>query len=610
MGQSLLEIPTVWLLADESQLPLTIGIILSLGVGGQWLANRLRIPGVLLLLMAGILVGPVFNIIQPEEDFGSEVLFPVVGLAVGLLLYEGGLGLKIDRLTEGRSVILRLVTLGALVTWLIGWAATALLFDVSTSAAALIGAILVVSGPTVVIPLLHLARPREPTGSILRWEGIVIDPVGATLAIVVLDATLNDSNMGAAAFQIGLTLGAGAVAGAVVAGLALLALYKHWVPDHLLNPALLAAAIVSYAAANLIAPEAGLMATTMLGLILANQHLVPNHQLTAFSEDVGHLILGTLFILLGALVNLDDLLGVLPRALILIAVLVFIARPIAVWLSTIGSGMRFNDRQFLAWMAPRGIVAASVATVFSNTLIEEGAEPVPELVPIVFATVIVTVALYGLTSTWVARKTRVAKIEPNGIALVSNNRFSVDLADQLAAAEIPVLVISTSTTVQREAFSRGLLAYDRPLDSHDLDLTLDGVGIKKAVILTDDENFAALAAHHLAEHLGRANLFQVKPDIDSDEFELRGRNAFGALTYYGLSAGARASGFRKVSGSELDADDRALFLLGDNHTCELVNEMPDPNAQVIAVTPASPKALRGDDSDGDSDTEESTEASH
>ena len=144
------------LLAAEGELTRTIAIILFLGVGGQWLANRLRIPGVLLLLVSGILVGPVFDIIRPEEQIGSTVLFPVVSLAAGLLLYEGGLGLKIDRLTAGRSAVLRLVTVGALVTWLVGWAATAWLFDVSTSAAALIGAILVVSGPTVVIPLLHL----------------------------------------------------------------------------------------------------------------------------------------------------------------------------------------------------------------------------------------------------------------------------------------------------------------------------------------------------------------------------------------------------------------------------------------------------------------------
>jgi NhaP-type Na+/H+ or K+/H+ antiporter len=587
---------TPLIVASSSQLPATIAIILSLGVGGQWLANRLRIPGVLLLLTSGILVGPVFNIIDPVEDFGTETLFPVVSVAVGLLLYEGGLGLKLDRLNEGRSVILRLVTVGMLVTWLIGWGATAVLFDVSTSSAALIGAILVVSGPTVVIPLLHLARPREPTGSFLRWEGIIIDPVGATLAIVVLDATLNDSDPAEAALQIGITLGAGAIAGIVVAALALTALYNHWVPDHLMNPAMLAAAIVAFAAANSIAPEAGLMATTMLGLVLANQRLVPNQEFTAFSEDVGHLILGTLFIVLGAMVDLDDLVSVLPRALVLIAVLVIVARPLAVWLSTIGSGMQRNDRQFLAWMAPRGIVAASVATVFSQTLIDEGAGEVPELVPVVFATVIVTVAVYGLSATWVARRTRVAKIEPNGIALVSNHRFAVDLADKLASQEIPVLVISTSTEVQRETFSRGLLAYERPIDSHDLDLTLDGVGIKQAILLTDDENLAALAAHHLTEHLGRANLYQVQPDVDDDDFEIRGRTAFGSLTFQGLSSSARVGGFRIVEARDLGPGDMALFEIGDRQTATIVNGHPADDALVLAVT--SDAELRRQESGG------------
>ncbi len=570
------------LFATGEELPLSIGIILLLGVGGQWLAGRLRIPGVLLLLTAGILVGPVFNVISPEEDFGPDVLFPVVGLAVGLLLYEGGLGLKLDRLTDGKGVIVRLVTVGALVTWLIGWGAITLLFDVPTRAAALIAAILVVSGPTVVIPLLHLARPREPTGSILRWEGIVIDPVGATLAIVVLDVLTNESGPAGAALQIGITLGSGAVVGIAFAGIAMMALHKHLVPDHLLNPAMLAIAVATYAIANLIAPEGGLMSTTMLGIVLANQNLVPRSQLTAFSEDVGHLILGTLFIVLGALVNLGDLAEVLPQALILIAVLVFIARPAAVWLSTLGAGMALKDRQFLAWMAPRGIVAASVATVFSNTLVEEGAEPVPELVPIVFATVIVTVALYGLTATAVAKRTRVAKVQPNGVALASNNPFVVDLADVLARNEIPVLVVSTSASVQRAALRKGLLAYDRPLDSDDLDLTLDGVGVKLAVLITDDENFAVLAAHHLTEHLGRANVYQVKPD-DSDDFESRGRNAFGALTFFRLQAGVAEGGFFEVSGEALDENDRALFTLGENHSISLVEKMPADDDRVIAV---------------------------
>lgn len=571
-----------WFLAADAHLSQTIAIVLFLGVGGQWLANRLRIPGVLLLLTSGILVGPVLGLVKPEEEFGGDVLFPLVSMAVGLLLFEGGLGLKIDRLTDGRSVVLRLVTVGALVTWLIGWGATALLFDVPAGQAALIGAILVVSGPTVVIPLLHLARPREPTGAILRWEGIVIDPVGATLAIVVLDATLNDNSAATAALEIGITLGAGATAGVVVAAAAMAALHYHWVPDQFINPVMIAAAIIAYASAEQIHSEAGLMATTMLGLVLANQHLVPNGQLTAFSEDVGHLILGTLFILLGALVDLDALQSVFPEALVLIAVLVFIARPVAVLLSTIGGGLQRNDTKFLMWMAPRGIVAASVATVFSQQLTDAG-QPAPELVPIVYATVIITVALYGLTATWVARKTRVAKAEPNGVAIVSNSPFALDLADALATEEIPVLVVSTTTTIQHAAFARGLLAYDRPIDSHDLDLTLDGVGVRRAILITDDENFASHAAYHLAEHLGRANLYQVQPDAIDDDFELRGRAAFGDLTFSRLAQGAEAKGFQLTTGADLREHDRALFIVNDNFSIDLITGTPDPAARVIAL---------------------------
>ena len=282
--------------------------------------------------------------------------------------------------------------------------------------------------------------------------------------------------------------------------------------------------------------------------------------------------------------DLDALIDVLPRALILILVLVVVARPLAVWLSTIGAGLQRNDRQFLAWMAPRGIVAASVATVFSQTLIDEGAGPVPELVPIVFATVIVTVALYGLTAIPVARATRVAKTEPNGIALVSNRRFVVELADELGRQEVPVLVISTSTETQREAFSKGLLAYDRPIDSHDLDLTLDGVGIKWALLMTDDDNFASHAAHHLIEHLGRANLYQVAPD-EVEDFEMRGRRAFGGLTFHQLSEAARAGGFHSVKAAEMQDNDVALFEVhGPTRISILGDEIPDADDEVIVVT--------------------------
>ena len=284
----------------------------------------------------------------------------------------------------------------------------------------------------------------------------------------------------------------------------------------------------------------------------------------------------------------------LPAA---IGVLVIIACPLAVWLSTIGGGLRRNDRLFLCWMAPRGIVAASVATVFARTLVEEGADPVPELVPVVFATVIVTVALYGLTATRVARATRVAKTEPNGIALVSNHRYVVDLADVMASHDIPVLVVATSTEVQRESFSRGLFTYDRALDNHDLDLTLDGVGIKSAVLITDDENMASLAAHHLTEHLGRANLYQVPPDDDDDDFEMRGRPAFGNVTFRELSASARSGTFAIRSADELAGDERHLFHLPDDGILQVLNgPAPSTPGRTVVVVPADKLARRSTDS--------------
>ena len=200
------------ILASSSAISTTIAVILTLGVVGQWLASALRLPSVLVLLISGIVVGPLTGAIDPAVDLGPA-LFPAVGFAVGLLLFEGGLTLRFDRLVRGRSVVLRLVTVGAFVTWVTASLVVWMLFDVRRAVAALVGAILVVSGPTVIIPLLHLARPRDPAASVLRWEAIVIDPIGATLAIVLLDAAINEAAPAEAAAQIAVTLGAGAAVG-------------------------------------------------------------------------------------------------------------------------------------------------------------------------------------------------------------------------------------------------------------------------------------------------------------------------------------------------------------------------------------------------------------
>ncbi len=576
------------LASGTEHISVTIAVIVCVGVGGQWLATKLKIPSVLLLLLAGIVVGPVTETIDPVGDLGPA-LFPVVGLAVGLLLFEGGLTLRLDRLIQGRSVVLRLVTIGTVLTWIIASVAVWTLFDVRPSVAGLIGAILVVSGPTVVIPLLQIARPREPSAAILRWEGIIIDPIGATLAIVMLDATINTADPRDATAQAALTLGAGTAVGFAAAGFALVAIRYHTIPDRLHNPVLLGLAIAAYAAANGVAPEAGLMATTALGLALANQRWVPAGGITAFSEDIAQLVLGSLFVTLGALVDFDDIVDLLPRTLPLIAILVVVARPVAVWASTVGTNVPGADRRYLAAMAPRGIVAASVATVFANTLAEETGAPVPELVPIVFTVVIGTVAIYGLTATLSARRFHVARPKPTGLAIVSNHPKAVALADELANAETTVLLVTTSRQTQRAALERGILTYHDALDDEQLEMALDALGIKTALIVTDDENLTSHAAHHLTEHLGRANIHHVGADQSSGHSTRHHRPAFSGATFDTLT-NPRTT-YTTIEATDLDRELQVpLFHLQEAIATVLNGHAPKGGRLIIAVVPPADPA--------------------
>ncbi|MEZ5407788.1 MAG: cation:proton antiporter [Acidimicrobiales bacterium] len=511
----------------------TLALIVTIGVAGQWVASVARIPSVLVLLLSGLAVGPLGGLIEPTADLGPA-LFPAVGLAVGLLLFEGGLSLRLDKLGAARSAVLRLVTVGAAVTWLVASAAVQALFGGSWKVSGLIGAILVVSGPTVILPLLTQVRPREPGAAILRWEAIVIDPIGATLAIVMLDAAIEPSSPMAATRQILLTLGSGAVVGLIAAAVTLVALNYHAVPDRLHNPILLGFAIGAYSLANLITPEAGLMAATTLGMALANQHWVPARQIAAFSEDVAVILLGSLFVTLGALVEPDELAPVIPRSIVLLVVLAVVARPLAVWASTVGTAIDRNTRRYLATMAPRGIVAAAVATVFANELAAEPGRAVPQLVPIVFTIVIGSVAFYGLTAAWWARVTRVAKPSRTGLAIVGNHPAALEIADRLRQHDGVVLLVTSRRLLQAEAARRGVLVYDGPLDDEDLGMALEAAGIGQALLLTDDANLESHAAHHLGEHLGRARIHRVP--VDETSRQDRGyRLAFRTMTFSSLT---------------------------------------------------------------------------
>lgn len=539
------------LLFASSSVTTAIAVIVVAGISCLWLASKLRIPSILLLLPAGVLAGPGLGIVNPDEQFG-EILFPVVSLGVGILLFEGGLGLRLDRVGSVRSVVGRLVTVGAFIVWIIASVSVYFLLDVRRAIAALIGAVLVVSGPTVVQPLLRLAKPRQSVAEVLRWEGIVIDPIGATLGVVVLDAVLEGSQPGRAAVRIAITLLAGgAIGGGLGVGLAF-ALGRHWVPDHLHNPVALATAIGAFALADQVQPEAGLMATTALGLTLANQQRAPSRHIREFEEELGLLVLGGLFLLLGARVDLEEVADVLPQAVVLTLILIFIARPLAVVASTIGSSLTTRERSFLAFVAPRGIVAAAVSAVFALEIEDAGLDPGP-LVAVVFSVIVLTVLFYGFTAVPAARFLRVARPPQRAVAIIGADLWHLSFAEQLQDAGVSVLVFTDRAFERRRAQDRALLVFSGDLDHESVEEAADALGISTVLVLTDRVELATAVVSTLAPIVGRANVFSTS--------ERTGIEGAGVASAVAVRA---ATGFTPEIVERLDAGARPEMVTGDN----------------------------------------------
>lgn len=532
----------------KEDIVLSIAAIAFLGVAAQWVAVKVKAPAILFLLVAGVLAGPITDIVEPDELLGP-LLFPAISAAVGVLLFEGGLSLRFAELKEGRQVVLRLVTVGVLVTWMVGAISAAALLQIEAKPALLIGAVLVVSGPTVVLPLLRHARPREPSANILRWEGIVIDPIGAILAIVVFDAVISEKGFADGLNRIVSTLGAGTVAGAIGALILIEVLRRHMVPDHLHNPLTLGLVLASFAAADLWRPEAGLMATTVMGMVLANQHVVAVGHIREFEENLGTLILGSLFILLGARIELDELSRVLLPSLGLLVMLVVVGRPLAVWVSTIGTDVSEKHRAYLACMAPRGVVAAAVSAIFGLELVEHDLS-FPELVPVTYLVIIGTVLVYGALAKPAAGWLQVSRAPKRGIALIGGQQWVLHLAEQLARLDVPVLVVSTDEREVADAAEKGILTYFGRLDSDDLDLALETVGIRQVIAVSPAHELNAYGMLRLVETLGRANVFHLPPgEADggreaANSQRVFGRRPFGAGATQAAIADRIASGDR------------------------------------------------------------------
>ncbi|MCB0340216.1 MAG: sodium:proton antiporter, partial [Bdellovibrionales bacterium] len=379
--------------------------IVILGVTAQWIAWRLRIPSILILLFFGFIVGPLYGFLNPTKLLG-DLLHPVVSLSVAIILFEGGLGLKVRELEQVGRVVRNLITFGALINWALMTAAAYYLLDLRLEMSLLLGAILIVTGPTVVIPLLREIRPGKQLLSVLKWEGIVIDPVGAMVAVLTFEAILAGEAQSAtslAVFGVANTILVGSIIGFLGARILLFFLGRYAIPDHLQSPVTLMFVIATFTLSNNLQPESGLLTATVLGITLANQVKVNVRQIVEFKETLGILLISVVFVLLAAKLDLDNI-HEIPRwqAVGFIAFLIFVARPISAYASTMRSELSRKERFFVACLAPRGIVAAAVASIFSYKLVELNHPGAEELVTLTFLVIFSTVIFYSITAPFIA----------------------------------------------------------------------------------------------------------------------------------------------------------------------------------------------------------------
>ncbi|MBB4665022.1 cation:proton antiporter [Conexibacter arvalis] len=495
---------------------LGLALVVVLAVGAQLLAARLVIPAIVPLLAVGVVAGDVTGLVDPDALLGPA-LDDAISIAVGIILFEGALGLRREELRGNvRAVSARLVTIGALITWLGSWLAVELLFDVPHAIALLVGAIVIVSGPTVVLPMLDFIRPARSVRSILKWEGIVVDPVGAITAVVVFNALdFAGGGISLQAGDFGLTMLSGIACGAAGALLLMPLLRARWLAERQKVAATLMAVVAAFAAADLLRSDAGLVATIVMGLVLANQQRVDIARIVEFKETLGAILLGLLFVLLSATVAIGDVVDLGWAAIALVAVLVVVVRPLAVLASTWGTGLPWRERAFVASLAPRGIVAASTASVFGVELADAGAPGAELVVPLVFCVIAGTVVVYAVLAPAVARATGLSHGDPAGVLVVGGAPWARDLARALQKAGADVRIWSGRAEEARAAAAEGLAVCPDPLlgdGAADDDPLDEAIGL--VLVTTDDDALNELLVERLAEELGAARVLALPPAPD------------------------------------------------------------------------------------------------
>lgn len=505
--------------------------LIILGILAQWMAWKTKTPAILPLILIGLFVGPISTLISEDGTkwlepiwngneglFPGESLFYFVSLAIAVVLFEGGLTLRKKDISTVGPVIFKLITIAVLITFVGAGLSAHFIFDLSWQISFLFAALVIVTGPTVIAPILRNIPLKKDISSILRWEGILIDPIGALVAVLVFEfIRIEDGNeyTTRALIEFGKIILFGFTFGFAFAHLLVYAIKKNIIPHYLLNVFTLAVVVGVFVLADTFAHESGLLAVVVMGMVMGNINLPNLKELLYFKESLSILLVSILFILLAANIQMADIYLVFDqKALILFAIIVFVLRPLGVFLSSIRSGLSLSEKLFISWVGPRGIVAAGIASLFGLKLARQGVPGAEYITPLVFMVVLGTVLLNATTARLVAKLLKVFLKDSQGVLIIGASSISRLIGKYLQDNNRHVVLVDSNPDNIKHASELGLEAMEESVYSDDLlnNIELNDVGYLMAITGNSDINKTAIKK--FTKKFGEKGSFRV---ISSNE---------------------------------------------------------------------------------------------
>ena len=518
--------------------------IIILGILAQWVAWKFKIPAILPLILIGLLVGPIAAAYLSEDGskwiepiwngekglFPGENLYYFVSLAISVILFEGGLTLKRDEIKNVGPVITKLITLGSAITFFCAGIVAQYIFELGWEMSFLFSGLIIVTGPTVITPILRNIPLKKDLSTVLKWEGILIDPIGALVAVLVFEFISVGGDGGftkTALMEFGKILLFGTTFGFTFAHALAYAINQKLIPHYLLNVVSLSTVLLVFVASEVFAHESGLLAVVVMGMVLGNSKVKNLKELLYFKESLSVLLISMLFILLAANINIEDLMLLYTwKTAALFAIVVFIIRPLAVFASTTNSNLKLNEKLFISWVGPRGIVAAGIASLFGSKLLKEGVEGAEYITPLVFMIVLGTVVLNATTARLFAKIVGVFLKTSNGILIVGASKPSRLIASFLKDKGKRVVLIDTNKKFIEQALEEGLEAFNQNIYDENLtdNIELNDVGYLIALTANDSINRHTL--NSFSKDFGEHGSYKIASSIEAKIATKKERESF------------------------------------------------------------------------------------